>query len=148
MIDVIIFNFNYIDYLIGEDKIDEFKVFYKYYYKKWWCLRKIFIEFKWKSFFCSLGSILFIVIGIFVGGLIMNLILFFVLIGIGFFLKIYIDVKKFDRKIDMCKFIFIIYEKILIELRFYLRGRLFDIFLFFNEVKFIDDIIIDLCLIF
>ena len=68
--------------------------------------------------------------------------------GTGLFLKTYTDVKKFDRKIDMCKFAFTTYEKILTELRSYLRGRPFDSVSFLNEVKLIDDTITDLCPIF
>ena len=148
MTDATIFNFNHIDYSIGEETIDKLKAFYKYYHKKWWCSRKTFIEFKRKSLFCSLGSTSLIVIGSLVGGVTMNPIPLGVITGAGLFLKAYTDVKKFDRKIDMCKFAFTTYEKILTELRSYLRGRPFDSVSFLNEVKLIDDTITDLCPIF
>ena len=140
------FNFNHIDYSIGKDKIDKLKDLYKYYHKKWWCSRKTFKGFKRKSLLCSLGSTSLIVIGALVGGLTMNPIPLAAITGL--FLKTYTDVKKFDRKIDMCKFAFTTYEKILTELRSYLRGRPFDSASFLNEVRLIDDTITDLCPIF
>ena len=148
MTDATIFNFNHIDYSIGEETIDKLKALYKYYHKKWWCSRKTFIEFKRKSLFCSLGSTSLIVIGSLVGGVTMNPIPLGVITGAGLFLKTYTDVKKFDRKIDMCKFAFTTYEKILTELRSYLRGTPFDSAVFLNEVRLIDDTITDLCPIF
>ena len=143
-----IFNFNHIDYSIGEDKIDKLKALYKYYHKKWWCSRKTFKEFKRKSLFCRLVSTSLIIIESLVGGLTMNPIPLGTITGTGLLLKTYTDVKKFDRKIDMCKFTFTTYEKILTELRSYLRGRPFDSVSFLNEVKLIDDTITDLCPIF
>ena len=142
------FNFNHIDYSIGKDKIDKLKALYKHYHKKWWCSRKTFKGFKRKSLLCSLGSTSLIVIGTLVGGLTMNPIPLAAITGTGLLLKSYTDVKKFDRKIDMCKFAFTTYEKILTELRSYLRGRPFDSVSFLNEVKLIDDTITDLCPIF
>ena len=143
-----IFNFNHIDYSIGKDKIDKLKALYKHYHKKWWCSRKTFIGFKRKSLLCSLGSTSLIVIGTIVGRLTMNPIPLATITGTGLFLKTYTDVKKFDRKIDMCKFAFTTYEKILTELRSYLRGTPFDSAVFLNEVRLIDDTITDLCPIF
>lgn len=148
MTDTTIFNFNHIDFSIGKDKIDKLKALYKYYHKKWWCSRKTFKGFKRKSLLCSLGSTSLIVIGTLVGGLSMNPIPLAAITGTGLFLKTYTDVKKFDRKIDMCKFAFTTYEKILTELRSYLRGRPFDSAAFLNEVRLIDDTITDLCPIF
>ena len=148
MTDATIFNFNHIDYSIGEETIDKLKALYKYYHKKWWCSRKTFKGFKRKSLLCSLGSTSLIIIGSLVGGLTMNPILLGVITGTGLFLKTYTDVKKFDRKIDMCKFAFTTYEKILTGLRSYLRGRPFDSAAFLNEVRLIDDTITDLCPIF
>lgn len=148
MTDTTIFNFNHIDYSIGKDKIDKLKDLYKYYHKKWWCSRKTFKGFKRKSLLCSLGSTSLIVIGAIVGGVTMNPIPLGTITGVGVLLKTYTDVNKFDRKIDMCKFAFTTYEKILTELRSYLRGRPFDTLSFLNEVKLIDDTITDLCPIF
>ncbi|DAC81734.1 TPA_asm: SLATT [Stylophora coral adintovirus] len=143
-----IFNFNHIDYSIGEEKIKELKALYKHYHKKWWCSRKIFKTFKRKSLLCNLGSTMLIVVGGVVGGVTMNPIPLATISGTGLLLKTFTDVKKFDRKIDMSKFAFTTYEKILTELRSYLRGRPFDSASFLNEVKLIDDTITDLCPIF
>ncbi|PFX11474.1 hypothetical protein AWC38_SpisGene24778 [Stylophora pistillata] len=132
----------------GEEKIDELKALYKHYHKKWWCSRKIFKNFKRKSLLCKLGSTLLIVIGGIAGGVTMNPIPLATISGTGLLLKTFTDVKKFDRKIDMSKFAFTTYEKILTELRSYLRGRPFDSVSFLNEVRLIDDTITDLCPIF
>ncbi|PFX15633.1 putative uncharacterized transposon-derived protein F54H12.3 [Stylophora pistillata] len=99
--------------------------------------------FKRKSLLCSLGSTSLIVIGTLVGGLTMNPIPLAAITGTGLLLKTFTDVKKFDRKIDMSKFAFTTYEKILTELRSYLGGRPFDSTSFLNEVRLIDDTITD-----
>ncbi|PFX12015.1 Cuticle collagen sqt-1 [Stylophora pistillata] len=139
-----IFNFNHIDYSIGEEIIEEIKALYRYYHKRWWCSRKTFKTFMRKSLLCSLGSTSLIVIGTLVGGLTMSPIPLAAITGTGLLLKTFTDVKKFERKIDMSKFAFITYERILTELRSYLRGRPFDSTSFLNEVRLIDDTITDL----
>lgn len=53
-----------------------------------------------------------------VGGVILNFIIFGVIVGVGLLLKIFIDYKYFERKIEMCKYVYIIYEKVLFDLRF------------------------------
>ena len=148
MSDASVFNFNHIDYSIGEEKIKVLKALYKHYHKKWWCSRKIFKSFKRKLLLCNLGSTMLIVVGGIAGGVTMNPIPLGTISGAGLLLKTFTDVKKFDRKIDMSKFAFTTYEKILTELRSYLRGRDFDCASFLNEVKLIDDTITDLCPIF
>ena len=147
MTDANIFNFNHIDFSIGKETIDKLKALYRYYHKKWWCSRKTFQKFKRKSLLCNLGSSSLIVIGAIVG-VTMNPISLGVITGTGVLLKTYTDVKKFDRKIDMVKFAFTTYEKVLTELRSYLRGKPFDCASFLDEMKLIDDTITDLCPIF
>ena len=143
-----IFNFNHIDYSIGEEKIDELKALYKHYHKKWWCSRKIFTIFKRKSFLCKLGSTTLIIVGGIAGGVTLNPIPLATISGTGLLLKTFTEVKKFDQKINMSKFAFTTYEKILTDLRSYLRGRAFNSASFLDEVKQIDDTITDLCPIF
>ena len=78
----------------------------------------------------------------------MNPIPLAVITGAGLLLKTFTDVKKYDRKIDTTKFAYTSYEKILMELRSYLRGKPYDNLTFLNEVKHIDALITDLCPIF
>ncbi|PFX21096.1 hypothetical protein AWC38_SpisGene14425 [Stylophora pistillata] len=134
-----------VDYSIGEEKIKELKALYTHYHKKWWCSRKIFKSFKRKSLLCNLGSSFLIVAGGIAGGVTLNPIILGVISGSGLLLKTFTDVKRFDRKLDMSRFSYTTYEKILTELRSYLRGRSFDKVSFLNEVRLIDDTITDLC---
>ena len=143
-----IFNFNHIDYSIGSENVEALKSLYKYYHKKWWCSRKTFKKFKRNSLYCSLTSTSLIIIGTVTGMMTMNPIPLAVITGAGLLLKTFTDVKKYDRKIDTTKFAYTSYEKILMELRSYLRGKPYDTLTFLNEVKHIDTLITDLCPIF
>ena len=143
-----IFNFNHIDYSIGSENVEALKSLYKYYHKKWWCSRKTFKKFKRSSLYCSLTSTSLIIIGTVTGMMTMNPIPLAVITGAGLLLKTFTDVKKYDRKIDTTKFAYTSYEKILMELRSYLRGKPYDTLTFLNEVKHIDALITDLCPIF
>ena len=61
-------------------------------------------------------------------------------------LKTYCEMKDFKKKIEWCRFPFITYVKTLINLRFFLRVS-FDKDSFLDQLKTVDHIIIDMCLL-
>ena len=55
--------------------------------------------------------------------------------------------KDFKKKIELCRYACTTYEKTLIELRSFMRGVSFDKESYLDQLKTVDDIIIDMCLL-
>ena len=140
-----IFTFNHIDTSIDEVRLLEIKALYRFYHKKWWCYQKTFKRFKRTNLLINLGSSALIATGTIVGGITLNPIILGSIAGLGLLLKTYSEFKNYTRKVEMSKFAYTTYQKVLVELRACLRGKGFDHDSFINEMKLIDDIVIDLC---
>ena len=82
------------------------------------------------------------IIGTISGGLTMNPIILGVN-GFGIVLTNVGKMKNYKTKIEMTKIAFTTYEKVLVELRSFLRGDEFDNDLFIDKMKVIDEMIID-----
>ena len=83
--------------------------------------------------------------GTIAGGITMNPFVLGVIAGAGLLLKTFTDYKHFERKIEMCKYAYKTYEKVLTDLRSCLRGKPFDHDSFVSEIKLIDQTVTDLC---
>ena len=94
---------------------------------------------------CNIGSAFLVVTGTVVGGVTLNPIPLGVISGTGILLKTFSEVKNYKRKIEMSKFAYTSYEKVLTHLRYFMRGLEFNDKEFLNFVKNLDDIIIDMC---
>ena len=140
-----IFNWNHVDENLGEDQISELKALYKFYHKKHWLYKMTFNYYKKAELVCNIGSVLMVVTGGVVGGVTLNPIVIGTISGAGLLLKTYSEAKNFQRKIEMTKFAYTSYEKILTDLRSFIRGREYNDKAFLDYVKVIDDIIIDMC---
>ena len=84
-------------------------------------------------------------IGTIVGGVTLNPIPLGVISGTGLLLKTYSEIKNYKRKIEMSKFAYTSYSKVLTDLRSFMRGLKYDEKEFLDYVKVIDEIIIDMC---
>ena len=84
-----------------------------------------------------------IVIGAVAGGLTTNPATLGSISGAGLVLKTLSDTKNYKRKIEMSKFAFPTYLKILLDLRTALRGGPFDKNDFLKELNIFDDTIVD-----
>ena len=84
-----------------------------------------------------------IVIGAVDGGLTSNPAILGSISGAGLVLKTLSDTKNYKRKIEMSKFAFSSYQKILLDLRTALRGGPFDKNDFLKEINILDDTIVD-----
>ena len=83
--------------------------------------------------------------GTIVGGVTLNPIPLGMISGTGLLLKTYSEVKNYKRKIEMSKFAYTSYSKVLTDLRSFMRGLKYDEKEFLDYVKVIDEIIIDMC---
>ena len=140
-----IFNWNHISENLTEDQISELKALYKFYHRKYWLFKMTFKYFKKAELTCNIASALLVVIGTIVGGVTLNPIVLGTISGSGVLLKTYSEAKNYKRKIEMCKFAYTSYEKVLTDLRSFTRGREYNDKAFFDYVKVLDDIIIDMC---
>ena len=127
------------------EKLSEIKALYKFYHKRFWCYKKAFKHFKRLNLIINVSSTSLVVIGSIVGGVTLNPIILGTISGIGILLKTFSEAKNYQRKIKMCKFAYTSYEKILSDLRSFLRGLEFDNKQFLDYIKIVDDITIDIC---
>ena len=68
------------------------------------------------------------------------------LTGVGLLLKTVASLKKYDKKTEKANFARIEYQKILDDIRFYLRGETFDERVFLDKLKMIDNFVTDHCM--
>ena len=140
-----IFNWNHVSSDLTEDQISELKALYKFYHKKYWLFKMTFKHFKKIDLACTLGSASLVVTGTVVGGVMLNPIPLGIISGSGILLKTYSEAKNYKRKIEMSKFAYTTYEKVLTDLRSFMRGLEYNEKEFLDYVKVLDDIIIDMC---
>ena len=108
-----IFNWNHISEKLKEDQISELKALYKFYHKKYWLFKMTYKYFKKAELTCNIVSALLVVTGTVVGGVTLNPIPLGTISGSGLLLKTYSEAKNYKRKIEMCKFAYTTYEKVL-----------------------------------
>ena len=140
-----IFCFNHIDKSKTKEEIQQIKELYKYYHYKYWCHRQAFKHFKNLNLAINISSTGLIVIGAVAGGLNANSAILGSISGAGLVLKTLSDTKNYERKIEMSKFAYSTYQKILLALRTALRGGPFDKNDFLKELNILDDTIVDFC---
>ena len=139
-----IFDFNHIDPHIQEEELEEIKKRFRFYHKRFWCLKRAHGRFKKMNLLINLTSSGLIAIGTIAGAATMNPIVLGVISGLGLIVKTAMEMKNLKSKIEMAKFAFTTYEKTLSDLRFALRGGNFDQTEFLSSMEAIDGIVIDL----
>ena len=140
-----IFNWNHVSEKLTENQISELKALYKFYHKKYWLAKMTYKYFKKTELACNIGSASLVAIGTIVGGITLNPIPLGVISGTGLLLKTYSEIKNYKRKIEMSKFAYTSYSKVLTDLRSFMRGLKYDEKKFLDHIKVIDEIIIDMC---
>ena len=140
-----IFNWNHISDKLTEDQISELKALYKFYHKKYWLFKMTFKYFKKAELVCNIGSAVLVVTGTVAGSVTLNPIVLGTISGAGVLLKTFSEAKNYKGKIEMCKFAYTSYEKILTDLGSFMRGLEYNHKEFLDYVKVLDDIIIAVC---
>lgn len=140
-----VLDFNHIDRTLGEEKINELKVLYCFYHKLWWVYKKMFKKFRRMSLLLNLSSTMIITAGAITGGVTLNPVVLGSISGLGLIIKTFGEIKDFKKRIEMCKFAYTTYQKILNDLRRGLRGGIFDESKFIEDMKQVDEFVIDLC---
>ena len=102
--------------------------------------------FRRNNFVCNLSAGKLIISAAVAGGITLNPAVMATLTGVGLILKAVASLKKYDKKIEQANFARIEYQKILDEIRFYLRGEDFDEEAFRDKLKMIDNFVTDHCM--
>ena len=141
-----IFEFNHIDQTLSEERVKLLKDLYTHYHKKHYGYEKLHRGFRRKNFVCNLSAGKLIISAAIAGGITLNPAVMATLTGVGLLLKAVASLKKFDKKMERADLARIEYQKILDEIRFYLRGDVFDEKVFRDSLKMKDDFITDHCM--
>ena len=138
-------NNNYISTSLPDKSVKELVGLHVHYFRKYWCYEKAYKKFRRRDLTIKLVSSGAIGAGVTAGGITLNPIILGVLVGGGVLLKVFSDFKNYSRQVEMCSFACTSYQKILNEIRAYLRGQPYNHLHFVESLKITDDVIIDVC---
>ena len=129
---------------LDTDLVQRLDGLYAYHHRQWWCRRQQFARFKRCSTLFNALALVITAAGLIIGPVLKNSVLVASLAAVGLMVKGWIDVKKFGYKVDMCGFAYTTYEKLLTELRAYVRGLPLDEFdTFLVRQQTLEDVITD-----
>ena len=106
-----IFDFNHIDPHIQEEELEEIKNLFRFYHKRFWCLKRAHSRFKKMNLLMNCTSSGLIAIGTITGAATMNPIVLGVISGVGLIMKTAMEMAQPKSKMEMSKFAFTTYEK-------------------------------------
>ena len=140
-----IFEFNHIDQTLSKEEVKILKDLYAHY-KKHFEYEKLYRGFRRKNFVSNLSAGKLIISTAVVGEITLNPVVIATLTGVGLILKAVASLKKYDKKTEQANFGRTEYQKVLDEIRFYLRGEAFDEKVFLDRLKMIDNFVTDHCM--
>ena len=138
-----IFCFNHIDKSKTKEEIQEIKELYKYYHFKFWVYQKAHEYFKKLNLLLNMTSTGLITVGTVVCSSTASPAIIGSISGAGLALKTFSETKDYKKKIELSKFCYTTYSKVLVELRTSLRGATFDKDDFLKKMTVLDETIVD-----
>ena len=139
-----LFDFNHIDPAMDKETKKELEKLYKYYHKLWWCHKKTVKRLKQVNLAVNLASVGLITAGTIAGAVTLNPIILGVITGTGLLIKTTSEIKKYANKIELFKIGLTTYEKTLVDLRSFLRGKKYFHEEFIKKINLVDGEIVDL----
>ena len=140
-----IIGFNHISDSLSYDEVNKLQALYRSYHRLQMCYKWKYKKLRRLKLFLELSSIGLTTVGAIVGGITLNSIILGSLTGSGIMIQAYLTKSDLNKRVDRCKFAFTSYERVLVQLKSFLRGLLYDESNFLSDLKVIDDIIIDQC---
>ena len=140
-----IFEWNHISCDLDQKEIKILKNLYTYYHKRYKCYEWQFLKLERIHLYLKMTSIGLTVSGTIVGSVTLNPIVLASIAGPGILIQGYLMKSDIANKIDKCHFAYTSYQKLLTNLRGYLRGMSYDKKELLHDIKIIDDLIIDSC---
>ena len=136
-----IFEWNHISCDLDEEEAELLKNLYRYYHKRYKCYQWKFLKLERTHLYLKMTSI-----GLTVAGSVtLNPIILASIAGLGIVIQGYLMKSDIANKIDKCHFAYTSYQKLLTNLRGFLRGMSYDKKELLHDIKTIDDIVIDSC---
>ena len=140
-----IIEFNHISDSLSYDEVNKLKNLYRSYHKLQMCYKWKYKRFRRLKLSLELSSISLTTVGAIVGGVTFNPIILGSLTGCGIMIQAYLTKSDLNRRVDRCRFAFTSYERVLVQLKSFLRGLPYDESNFLTDLKVLDDIVIDQC---
>ena len=140
-----IIGFNHISDSLSYDEVNKLQALYRSYHRLQMCYKWKYKKLRRLKLFLELSSIGLTTTGAIIGGVTLNPIILGLLTGSGIMIQAYLTKSDLNKRVDRCKFAFTSYERVLVQLKSFLRGLLYDESNFLSDLKVIDDIIIDQC---
>ena len=140
-----IISFNHITENLSKDEISKLKALYKTYHRLYACYQWKYKKLRRLKLSLELTSIGLTSIGAIVGSITLNPIILGSLAGSGIMVQAYLTKTDLNKRVNKCKFAYTSYNKVLIQLKSFLRGLPYDENIFLSDLKVMDDIIIDNC---
>ena len=116
---------------------------YKSYHKLQMCYKWKYKKLRRLKLSLELSSIALTTSGAIIGSVTLNPIILGSLTASGIMIQAYLTKSDLNTRVDRCKFAFTSYERVLIQLKSFLRGLPFNESNFLSDLKVLDDIIID-----
>ena len=143
MVQKMIIGFNHISDNLKYDEVNKLQALYRSYHRLQMCYKWKYKRLRRLKLSLELSSISLTTVGAILGGVTLNPIILGSLTGCGIMIQAYLTKSDLNRRVDRCKFAFTSYEKVLVQLKSFLRGLPFNESNFLSDLKVLDDIIID-----
>ena len=140
-----IIGFNHISDSLSYEEVNKLQALYRSYHRLQMCYKWKYKKLRRLKLFLELSSIGLTTTGAIIGGVTLNPIILGSLTGSGIMIQTYLTKSDLNKRVDRCKFAFTSYEKVLVQLKSFLRGLPYDECNFLTDLKVLDDIIIDQC---
>ena len=140
-----IIGFNHISDSLSYDEVNKLKTLYRSYHRLQMCYKWKYKRLRQLKLSLELSSISLTTVGAILGGVTLNPIILDSLTGCGIMIQAYLTKSDLNRRVDRCKFAFTSYEKVLVQLKSFLRGLPYDESNFLTDLKVLDDIVFDQC---
>ena len=115
------------------------------FHQKMWYYQKLYLRFKRLNAVFNALALLCIAAGMVVSSVYQESLVMVVLIAFSTLIKGWMDFKKLPVKMDMCRFAYTTYEKLLIEIQSYARGMsLDDVEVFLVKCQVNEEVVSDL----
>lgn len=140
-----IFTFNHISTNLSKEEVEKFNLLYKNYHRLYKCYQWKYKRLKRIKLSLELSSIGLTTIGSITGAVTLKPIILGNIAGPGILIQAYLTKSNITNQVEHCKFAYTTYQKILIQIKSFLRGLPCDENIFLSDVKIMNDTIIDSC---
>ena len=140
-----IFKWNHISEDLAPDEITKLQNLYKHYHRLFKCYHWKYKKLRKLKLTLQLSSISLTVAGTITGSVTLNPVVAGTVVGAGVIIQGYLAKTNLLQKIGKCRFAYTSYEKIMVQLRSFMRGIPYDENTFLSDIKIIDDMIINQC---